>query len=255
VLPPAEAVARPLGLLAAIGPGDSPVASWSMVRVPALVLGRAAGRPDVDERAARAEGLVVLRRGSGGGPVLWDPDLVALDVVLPRGHPLAEDDVVASYRWLGESLATGLRALGMEDVEVVSVERARAARRGPGDAADACFGALSPYEVTAAGRKVAGLSQARRRQGSLLQAGILLRHDAPRLARLMGRRDRFARALAATSTGVRETLPDVTPLDLVAAVDAAIEEGRGVCLVPGELSNDERAAVAQACLSTLPSPP
>ena len=31
----------------------------------------------------------------------------------------------------------------------------------------ACFGGLSPYEVLAGGRKVVGLSQTRRRQGTL----------------------------------------------------------------------------------------
>ena len=136
-----------------------------------------------------------MRRSSGGGPVLWDRDLLALDVALPRGHPLAADDVVAAYRWLGEAIADALGAVGVADVEVIDVPRARAAAGAPGAAADACFGGLSPFEVLAGGRKVVGLSQARRRPGALLQAGIPLTLDAARLARLMARDEDFARPL------------------------------------------------------------
>ncbi|MGE0027211.1 MAG: biotin/lipoate A/B protein ligase family protein [Thermoleophilia bacterium] len=229
-LPPAEAVALPIRLLDGMGPGGPPVLSWSTVTAPGLVLGRHAVDPDLDRDAVAAEGVTVAKRSSGGGPVLWDGDLVALDVVLPRGHRLAADDVVAAYRWLGEALADALRALGVPGVEVVDVARARAAAAAPGAAADACFGGLSPWEVLAGGRKVVGLSQTRRHPGALLQAGVPLRLDAARLGRLLGRDDAWAQALAATAAGVREMAPDVTAADVVAAVEAAITAREGVAL-------------------------
>jgi len=177
------------------------VLSWSTVSAPALVLGRAATEPYVDREAARAAGVEVLRRRSGGGPVLWDAGLLSLDVVLPRGHRLAGDDVVAAYRWLGEAVAGALRALGVPDVAVLSPAEARADPGRAGPAAVACFGGRSPYEVTAGGRKAVGLSQARRRQGALFQAGILLGLDVAGLARLLAppgpARDAFAADLAA----------------------------------------------------------
>ena len=237
-------MARPVGLLAVMAPEDAPILSWSSVRAPALVLGRRAGEPDVDRDAAAREGVEVLGRTSGGGPVLWDRDLLALDVVLPRGHALAGDDVVAAYRWLGESVAQALRALGAEDVEVIGLERARAARLRPGGAADACFGGLSPYEVLAGGRKVAGLSQARRRPGALLQAGIPLRLDAPRLARLMGRDEEFARALAATAVGLEEVVPGARAADVLRVVDEAVSAHAGARLRDDDLTDAERAAIA-----------
>jgi lipoate-protein ligase A len=198
------------------------------VTAPGLVLGRHAVDPELDADAVAAEGVEVLKRSSGGGPVLWDRDLLSLDVVLPRGHRLAPDDVVAAYRWLGEALADALTALGVPDVEVIALERARAA--APGPAADACFGGLSPWEVLAGGRKVVGLSQTRRRTGALLQAGVPLRLDAARLARLLGRDRAWADGLAATAAGVRDVAPDVTAEDVVEAVEAMLAVREGVVL-------------------------
>jgi lipoate-protein ligase A len=213
-----------------MGPAGPPALSWSTVTAPGLVLGRHAVDPELDHEAIVAEGVEVLKRSSGGGPVLWDGDLVALDVVLPRGHRLAADDVVAAYRWLGEAIADALRALGVPDVEVIDVARARAWKAAPGPAADACFGGLSPWEVLAGGRKVVGLSQTRRRPGTLLQAGIPLALDAGRLAQLLGRDAAWAEDLAATAAGLREPAPGVTPEDVVAAVEAAIAAREGVLL-------------------------
>ena len=45
------------------------------------------GLESIDQAAASREGLEVVARPSGGGPVLWDADLIAIDVVLPAGHP------------------------------------------------------------------------------------------------------------------------------------------------------------------------
>lgn len=211
---------------------------------PGLVLGRLAVDPSIDREAVAEEGVTVVRRSSGGGPVLWDRHLLALDVVLPRGHVLAGEDVVDAYRWLGEAIADALRALGVRDVAVIGMAEARAARARPGPAADACFGGLSPYEVLAGGRKVVGLSQARRKPGALLQAGIPLRLDAERLARLMGRDASFAAGLAATAAGLDETAPGAGAGEVVAAVDAAVRARVGATLRADGLRDDEIAAIS-----------
>jgi len=64
--------ARAEGLLDALGPDTPPTIAWSQAQPRALVLGRAAGEPPVHLQAAPAAGLDVVRRRSGGGPVLWD---------------------------------------------------------------------------------------------------------------------------------------------------------------------------------------
>lgn len=236
---PADAVALPMALLdrqTAAGPVRL---VWSTVREPVLVLGRAAGRPPVNDAAVRRRGVTVATRRSGGAPVLWDPGLVALDVVLPAGHPLVRHDVTDSYRWLGEVVRAALTRLGVP-CSVVDLTAARSLQARTDDvsrvAARACFGGVSPYEVLAVdGRKVVGLSQARRRTGALLQCGVVLRFDAGGLADLLEADPVEARALtgalAARAAGIVDWVPDATAADVVDCVEEALRTTLGVQLV------------------------
>lgn len=203
-----------------------PTAGWSQSQPRALVLGRSAGDPAADLDAAARLGIDVVRRRSGGGPVVWDGNLLGLDVWLPRGHRLAPDDVVESYRWLGEALAAGLSEIGAQ-TRVLGIDEARAGRAGdtPADAAAerACFGGLSPYEVVVDARKLVGLAQVRRPTGTLLQAGIVLRFDARLLAELLVRdgadADAVAEALGRRVVGLLDLVPDLDATGLVDVLD------------------------------------
>lgn len=210
-----------MALLGAAQPDDPGTLAWWIVDFDTVVLGR--GSSVAADRAACAEaGVTVVRRSSGGGPVLWGPDLLALDVVIPKGHPLHADDIVASYRWLGEALA---RAIVHLDVPARAVEPPSA--RGNGDAmgALACYASLSPWEVVVGNRKVVGLSQVRRRTGTLLQAGIVMSLDTDRLPGLLELDDDVRRALADTLAKRATGLRDHAALDrdqVIAAVESTI---------------------------------
>src|SRR3990170_1339166 len=74
------------------------IAAWSY-RVPAVVLG-CSERPDAAmNAAARAAGVALVERRSGGGAVLAGPWLLGVSVVLPPDHPLVVPSVTESYRY------------------------------------------------------------------------------------------------------------------------------------------------------------
>jgi len=92
---------------------------WSTVDRPALVLG-SAQRPEVaDAGAMAAAGVELVRRRSGGGAVLLVPgEVVWVDVIVPAGDPLWDDDVGRATHWLGATWARALAACGMPDATV-----------------------------------------------------------------------------------------------------------------------------------------
>jgi lipoate---protein ligase len=167
------------------------IAAWRY-RAPAVVLG-CSQRPDAAmSAAARAAGVALVERRSGGGAVLAGPWLLGVSVVLPRDHPLVVPSITDSYRWFGEAHAAALRRAGIECQAVCAATALVVARRWRSPAGTsarwACFGDLSPWEVmTAGGRKLVGLAQVRRGTGALLVSGTLLAApDWPLLCRVVG---------------------------------------------------------------------
>lgn len=140
------------------------------VDAPTLVLGSTQPAAVVDPEAASAASVTVVRRRSGGGAVLVEPGgVVWVDVILPAGDPLWDDDVARATHWVGEAWAGALA-----DCD----QPAEVHRRGPAETAWSrlvCFGGLGPGEVTLAGRKVVGIAQRRTRAGARFQCAALLR--------------------------------------------------------------------------------
>ena len=218
------ALQRGMSMLDAAVPGDPATLAWWFVDDDALVLGRGS-KASADAVACDAAGVSVVRRASGGGPVLWGPDLLALDVIIPKGHPRYSDDVARSYRWLGEALARTITGVGVPARALAPNEARDAA--GPMGAL-ACFASLSPWEVVVDERKVVGLSQVRRRTGTLLQVGILLDIDGARLAGLLqldvAARTALTDTLAQRATGLGDHV-DVDLSELITALTAEITAG------------------------------
>jgi lipoate-protein ligase A len=172
----------------------------------ALVLG-SAQRDEVVDRAACADaGIDVVRRRSGGGAVLVDPgSLLWVDVLLPTGDPLWDDDVSRAFLWLGEAWAGALADLG----GVATVHRGALQRTRWSDLV--CFGGLGPGELTdAAGRKVVGISQRRTRAGARFQCAALGSWDPSLLVSLLALspadRDAATAELASAAAGIGEDL-------------------------------------------------
>lgn len=182
------------------------------------MLGRGS-RVEADEQACRRAGVAIRRRGSGGGPVVWGPHLLALDVVVPPGHPLHTPDVTGAYRWLGQAIAAALREVGLDEAAAVTPQRARVLN-DPALAAVACYAGVSPWEVLVDGRKVAGLSQIRRAGRIALQAGILLGPDDPPVLSLIRIED--ADPTLATRVAARTAVVAAEPERVRSAVDRRV---------------------------------
>lgn len=168
----------------------------------ALTVSRSGSRT-VDAARVAGERLELAVRPTGGGAVLWDEGLVALDVVLPRGDERISPDLTESYRWVGEACQRALMGLGMVGVRTIGPAAARMSDRG----APFCFAGLGPWEVTVGGRKVVGLCAARRQAGHIIQIGIPIRLDAPRIARALGAPESL---LVTRAVGVGTIDPEIT---------------------------------------------
>ena len=104
--------------------------------------------------------LQITRRSSGGGAVLVSPgEQIWVDVWLPRGDPLWDDDVVRASLWLGSAWKRALGDLGVGDLEV---HTGRLARDRWSDLI--CFAGVGPGEVCWKSRKLVGLAQRRTRR-------------------------------------------------------------------------------------------
>ncbi|MBX3589755.1 MAG: ligase [Burkholderiaceae bacterium] len=203
-------------------------AQWRVWRYPAaeIVLGcsQRALHAEVGRRAA--PGIDVSVRPSGGGAVLAGPWMIGVSVVLAPDDPLLGESLVASYRWLGELHVRLMRETGIE-ARAVEPQRLREAGLAPGAATLrwACFGALSPWEVVdAAGRKLTGLAQQRRRTGVALSAGTLVsRPDWRLLCDALGAPDDAAQLDRLTAACDEAPGADrLGPDDWAQAIDAAL---------------------------------
>ncbi len=177
---------------------------------PALVLGSTQGDDLVDHALARARGVEVARRRSGGGVVLVDPATTAwVDVVVPAGDPLWDDDVGRAAHWVGRAWQAALVDLGVAPTEV----HEGALACGPLGRL-VCFGTVGAGEVTTPDRrKVVGISQRRTRAAARFQSAAYTRWEPAPLGDLLRLDADGARALDGAAVGTGRT-----PTDMVDAL-------------------------------------
>lgn len=146
---------------------------------PALVLGSAQPVEVVDADVALANGLEVVRRRSGGGLVLVDPEAVTwIDVVIARDDPLWSDDVGVAGHWVGEVWAGVLRGHGRPAAVCVGPEPTEWSPL-------VCFAGRNHGEVVIDGAKAVGLSQRRTRGWARFQTMVVRSWDAELMAALV----------------------------------------------------------------------
>lgn len=195
-------------------PDDGRRRLWHLVVArPAVVLGSTQASDVVDVAAAQRHGLEVARRRSGGGAVWVTPrDPVWIDVLIPRGDPLWDDDVARSFLPIGQAWSAALAAVGITGTRVHDGPLVRTDW-----SAAVCFAGIGPGEVLAGDVKMVGISQRRTRAGARFQCA-LHRVWAPEALRALLRPEPPPGALEGIAAGVGE----VAVGDLVDALAAAL---------------------------------
>jgi lipoate-protein ligase A len=162
-------------------------------------------QPDavVDHAAAAAAGVEVVRRRSGGGAVLVEPGGVLwVDVVIPPGDPLWDDDVGRAAHWVGDAWAAALGAVGVAGAQVHRGALVTTPWSGL-----VCFAGVGAGEVLVDGAKVVGLAQRRTRAGARFQTAALLRWEPERLLGLLALAPVERRRAEADVRGAAAALP------------------------------------------------
>jgi lipoate-protein ligase A len=160
---------------------------------------------------------VAQRRSGGGAVLLWPGHQVWLDVGLPRGDPLWDDDVGRSARWLGEALAAALVGLGVAGATAHAGPLERTAWSHL-----VCFAGRAPGEVVVGGRKVVGTSQRRTREGAVFQVAVALVWSPRILLDVLRIPRDAAPEVVAAGVGLSELRPGVRRDEVVSAVLAVL---------------------------------
>ena len=184
----------------------------------------------VDVAACRADGIELVKRMTGGGTVVHGWDLT-YTLILPR-HT-AEKRVSEAYRCIGESL---VKAFGKLDIP------AACHVRGP-DTAQAsqniCLTNPADYDVVCGGKKLAGVSVRRNRNGMLFQGYISLNMPPASILRHVSRDPETQQLLIEKSTAINTDGRSITENALIEAISETFNVG--IAFHSGKLSSAERA--------------
>lgn len=210
-------------IASAIEPDAGPTLSLCRPGEPYVSIGYHRRLDEVDGAFCRAEGLPVLRRRIGGGPVLIDCDQLFFGIALPVGKAPAGVDRL--YATLLEPAAAAFRALGL-----------RARVDGLND-------------IAVGERKVSGTGAGQIGDGVVVVGNIIFGFDHERMARVLdlpdaAMREEYLRLMRRHVSSLRdEGLGDVTVADANAALRDAYATALGATIVDAPLSEREQAAV------------
>lgn len=196
-------------------------------------------RPDriVDLDRCREAGIPVVKRTTGGRAVYHHHE-VTYSVTAPVPHPAFPPTIRGTYEAIARALEAALTDFGVP----AQRRESDSDRSRHGWGSPLCFDATSRNEITIHGKKVIGSAQRRWPTAFLQHGSILLRVD-PREAMP------WFRGVAGdpdSITGLSASRPDLTPEKVCRALVANWQTTFGVDLIPGGLSADETAAVAES---------
>jgi lipoyl(octanoyl) transferase len=211
--------------------------------VPAAIsLGMSQRIHTVDRAACDRDGVGLVRRSTGGLAILHT-DEFTYSISLPASHPIAEGDVLTSYRRISEAIMAGLRGLGVREVQANRVAKEDKAT-GP-----VCFEAPSDYEVVGAMpdgtlKKLVGSAQWRRVDGILQHGSLPLTGDIGRVCAYLVGAPEPARVREHAGTLTEALGQPVLWQKTAQAFEAAFADVLGIAFTHGALSDLEQTEVA-----------
>jgi lipoate-protein ligase A len=221
-LAPALNVALDEVLTRRVGAGERPptLRFWAWA-APAIILGRFQSvRNEIDEAAAAARGVTIVRRITGGGAMFVQPDAtITYSIYLPEDH-VAGLSFPESYAALDRWTVETFRALGV----------------------DAWYAPLN--DITSAEGKIGGAAQARRGRAVLHHTTIAYEMNTDEMAQILriGKEKLSDKGIASAAKRV-SPLRRQTALARAAIVEALITGFAGrFGLTEGALTPEERAA-------------
>jgi lipoate-protein ligase A len=173
------------------------------ISAPALSIGVGQASNVASARRARALGLPVLRRTTGGTGVLLGDGDVLWSIVLPRDDPRIGRDFVQAYGRLGLGVVHTLASFGVE------------AEWGPalGLSEEFCFLGSRGCALTSGGKALGGAAQHATRTAVLHHGVVPLTLDRQRMEAVFGLAPAFSEPKLTTLV---ELVPSVNPISFAA---------------------------------------
>jgi lipoate-protein ligase A len=180
-------------------------------------------RDEVDIDFCKANGIDYIRRITGGGAVFHDYEgEITYSIILPRGHRLAPEDIIESYKILCSGIIKGIAALGLKSQ-------------------------FKPVnDIISGGKKISGNAQTRRHSCVLQHGTILLDLDVRTMFSILKVpaekiSDKMIEDAKDRVTSIRDLLERrVTMEELNQALMAGFSQALDLELNPGVLTNEEQ---------------
>ncbi|MFQ5588705.1 MAG: biotin/lipoate A/B protein ligase family protein [Nitrospiria bacterium] len=185
--------------------------------------------------ALEEQGIPFVRRITGGRGILHDQELTYA-VVAATTNPRFSGGVKGAFLAIAQGILTGLRCLGLEDLEISKTRLTRENQKKP-----LCYDSTSQHEITAKSRKLAGSAQ-RRWQSHFLQHGsLILKHSMVDFYT-----DKFPEAslISKNQVALSDLLPALPPLStLIEHLTKGFEATLNIALHLGEYSGYEQVLI------------
>ena len=185
---------------------------------------------EVDVEACSADGIELVKRMTGGGTVVHGWDLT-YTLVLPR-HT-GEKSISEAYQCIGQSLVKAFKKLGIPaECHAVGTDASQTDQ-------NICLTNPADYDVMCDGKKLAGVSVRRNRNGMLFQGYISLDMPPTSILARVSRDPEVQQALTEKSTAINTEGRYITKSALIEAISETFNIG--IAFYSGKLSSAERA--------------